>query len=69
VFRYREHCKDWEARGWRIDMKALRNAQGDVAYAVPCPARRESGNWVLDPVPLVPAGASGRAAAPAVRSA
>jgi hypothetical protein len=50
-------------------MKALRNAQGDVAYAIPCPARRESGNWVLDPVPLVPAAGAARAAAPAARSA
>jgi phenylpropionate dioxygenase-like ring-hydroxylating dioxygenase large terminal subunit len=63
VFRYREHCKDWEARGWRIDMKALRNAQGDVAYSIPCPARRESGNWVLDTVPLMPATAASRSTA------
>jgi len=54
VFRYREHCKEWENRGWRIDMKALKARQGDVAYAIPCPARRESGNWVLDSVPLMP---------------
>jgi hypothetical protein len=26
-----------------------------VAFAIPSPARRNSGNWVLDPVPLVPA--------------
>jgi hypothetical protein len=24
-----------------------------VAYAIPSPARRESGNWVLDAVPLL----------------
>mgnify|MGYP003556378156 FL=1 len=69
VFRYREHCKEWEARGWRVDMKALRNAQGDVAYAIPCPARRDSGNWVLDAVPLMPASATARSAAPAAKSA
>jgi phenylpropionate dioxygenase-like ring-hydroxylating dioxygenase large terminal subunit len=68
VFRYREHLKDWENRGWRIDMKALRGKQGDVAFAIPCPARRESGNWVLDAVPLVPGRASATAT-PAVRSA
>jgi len=55
VVRYREHLKEWEARGWRVDMKALRAQQGDVAFAIPCPGRRESGNWVLDPVPLLPA--------------
>lgn len=53
VVRYREHLKEWDERGWRIDMQKLRENEGDVAYAVPCPARRESGNWVLDPVPTV----------------
>lgn len=55
VLRYRQHLKEWQARGWRIDMHALRARQGDVAFAIPSPARRESGNWVLDPVPLMPA--------------
>ena len=50
---YRQHLKDWETRGWRIDMPALRAQAGDVACAVPSPGRRESKNWVLDPVPLV----------------
>jgi hypothetical protein len=31
----------------------MQQEYGDTAYAIPCPARRESGNWVLDPVPLV----------------
>jgi phenylpropionate dioxygenase-like ring-hydroxylating dioxygenase large terminal subunit len=53
VLRYRDCLRDWEQRGWRIDFKALRSRQGDVAFAIPCPARRESGNWVLDTVPLV----------------
>jgi hypothetical protein len=35
-------------------VNANRNA---VAYAVPSPARRQSKNWVLDPVPLLPASA------------
>ena len=62
VVRYRECLKDWENRGWRIDMKGLRERQGDVALAIPCPGRRESGNWVLDTVPLMPAGTRARAA-------
>jgi phenylpropionate dioxygenase-like ring-hydroxylating dioxygenase large terminal subunit len=69
VFRYREHLKEWEGRGWRIDMKALREKEGDVAYAIPCPARRESGNWVLDAVPLVSPGAAKSAGKQAIRSA
>jgi phenylpropionate dioxygenase-like ring-hydroxylating dioxygenase large terminal subunit len=54
VVRYREWLKEWDANGWRIDIKALRARQGDVAMAIPCPGRRESGNWVLDAVPLMP---------------
>ncbi|MBM4196779.1 MAG: aromatic ring-hydroxylating dioxygenase subunit alpha [Gammaproteobacteria bacterium] len=53
VTRYRACLRQWESRGWRIDRKALRDTAGDVAWAIPCPARRESGNWVLDTVPLV----------------
>jgi len=37
-----------------LDFKAMQEDQGDVAYAIPCPERRNSGNWVLDPVPLKP---------------
>lgn len=54
VVRYREWLKKWDALGWRIDVKALRAKQGDVAMAIPCPGRRESGNWVLDTIPLLP---------------
>ncbi len=54
VVRYREYLKDWDARGWRIDYKKLMAKKGDVAFAIPCPGRRESGNWVLDTVPMEP---------------
>lgn len=53
VIRFRERLREWDARGWRINRQALKSAEGDVAYAIPCPARRESGNWVLEPVPLM----------------
>ena len=55
MLRYREWMKQWEDKGWRIDQDTLRAKRGDVAFAIPCPARRTSGNWVLDPVPLMPA--------------
>ena len=54
VVRYREWLKQWDDNGWRIDLKAMRARQGDLAMAIPCPGRRESGNWVLDTVPLMP---------------
>ncbi|MGI9343172.1 MAG: Rieske 2Fe-2S domain-containing protein [Gammaproteobacteria bacterium] len=50
---YRQHLKDWEQRGWRIDMKAMRDTAGDVAYAISSPERRTSKSWVLEPIPLV----------------
>ena len=64
VLRYRQCLKEWEDRGWRVDMRALRDKQGDVAFAIPCPDRRTSGNWVLDTVPLMP-GRAGSARATA----
>jgi phenylpropionate dioxygenase-like ring-hydroxylating dioxygenase large terminal subunit len=54
VVRYRDHLDDWKARGWRLDWKTLQENKGDIAYAIPSPARKNSGNWVLDTVPLQP---------------
>ena len=54
ILQFRQTLKTWQARGWRLDRKTLRKAEGDVAYAIPCPDRRGSGNWVLDPVPMMP---------------
>ena len=51
---YREWLKKWDARGWKIDVKALNAKLGDVAIAIPCPARRTESNWVQEAVPLVP---------------
>ncbi len=60
VVRYRECLKEWDAKGWRIDYQKLQETQGDIAYAIPSPARRTAGNWVLDPVPLVEGHAAAR---------
>jgi phenylpropionate dioxygenase-like ring-hydroxylating dioxygenase large terminal subunit len=54
VVNFREYLQKWEDKGWRIDQKKLAEDDGDVAYAIPCPARRESKSWVLDPIPLMP---------------
>jgi len=56
IGQYRKHLSKWEQRGWRVDLQALKANAGDVAYAIPSPARRLSKNWVLDAVPLVAAG-------------
>ena len=52
IVRYRDHLDEWTANGWRLDWNAMRENEGDVAYVIPCPDRRNSGNWVLDEVPL-----------------
>ena len=57
IARYREYFKDCEARGWRIDMAKVERNRKRVAYAIPSPARRaQPKGWILDPVPLLPAG-------------
>jgi phenylpropionate dioxygenase-like ring-hydroxylating dioxygenase large terminal subunit len=55
IVAYRRYLQEWEDRGWRIDASRFRAEAGDTAFAIPCPARREGKNWVLDPVPLMPA--------------
>ena len=55
IVSYRKSLSKWEKKGWKVDQQALRQGEGDVAYAIPSPARRESKSWVLDPVPLIPA--------------
>ena len=52
IARYRDWLDDWNAKGWRIDTKVMKENSGDVAYAIPCPDRRHSGNWILGQVPL-----------------
>lgn len=54
VIRYREGLREWTEKGWRIDMRSLREQRGDRAFAIPCPARRTSKNWVLKTIPLLP---------------
>ena len=53
IVRYREYLKDWQNRGWRIDQQAANGDLGNRACVIPCPARRESGNWILDSIPLM----------------
>jgi phenylpropionate dioxygenase-like ring-hydroxylating dioxygenase large terminal subunit len=51
---YRKYLQEWEDKGWRIDKLRFRADAGDVAFAIPCPERREAKNWVVDPIPLMP---------------
>jgi len=51
---YRRKLKEWEAKGWRIDTEAIgAGYPGKDFYVIPGPRRRESGNWVFRPVPMM----------------
>ncbi len=54
IARYRERIKEWQAKGWRIDLDEVKRNEGQVAYAIPSPARRASKGWALDSIPLLP---------------
>ncbi len=53
IVEFRKWLDKWEAQGWKIDQKTLRDNRGDIAYAIPSPDRRTTGNWVLDTIPCV----------------
>jgi hypothetical protein len=56
---YREWLAKFDDNGWRIDWEEFKGRDGKAtAFAIPSPGRRTSGNWVLEPVPLL----DGRAA-------
>jgi hypothetical protein len=51
---YRNWLAKFDDMGWRIDLNefSLRNGK-EAAFAIPCPARRTSANWVLDEIPRI----------------
>jgi len=59
IVRYREFLKNWESKGWRIDVDAMRAGRDRIAYAIPSPARRTSKSWVIDTVPMMPGSEEG----------
>ena len=51
---YRERLKDYEKRGWRMDLAEMKRNQHRMVYAIPSPARREDPkDWAVTPVPLI----------------
>jgi hypothetical protein len=51
---YRDWLAKFDEKGWRIDWDEFKKRKGkDAAFAIPSPGRRESGNWVLEPVPML----------------
>jgi hypothetical protein len=51
---YREWLAKFDDKGWRIDWTEFKRRNGtDSGFAIPSPARRNSGNWVLEQIPLI----------------
>jgi len=51
---YRSWLEKFDDMGWRIDIEEFNRYNGtDRAFAIPSPARKQSGNWVLDAVPTI----------------
>jgi len=53
ILKYREKLKEWDERGWRIDVNTVVSNSKKVAYAIPSPDRRNHKGWIIDPVPLL----------------
>ncbi|MCP4002128.1 MAG: aromatic ring-hydroxylating dioxygenase subunit alpha [Gammaproteobacteria bacterium] len=54
VIAYRKWLNKFDEAGWRINLKEFRRIHGkDKAFAIPCPARKNSKNWVIEAIPLV----------------
>ncbi len=52
---YRRYLNNWQARGWHIDLEALEQQASRKVSVIPSPARRTYKNWLMAPVPLLPA--------------
>ena len=62
IVAYRDWLKKFDDAGWRIDWEEFTRRNGkDTAFAIPSPGRRTSGNWVIEPVPLLRSRAERRA--------
>ena len=54
IVAYRSWLEKFDDMGWRIDVNAFNARNGtDTAFAIPCPARRTSGNWVVEEIPRI----------------
>lgn len=63
IIRYREYLKEWEDRGWRIDLAKVEALRDEKAFAIPSPARRQSKGWAIEACPTVAPGMTTKAAA------
>lgn len=51
---YRQRLTDYQNRGWRMDLEEMARNRDRMAYAIPCPGRRERPKeWAVTPVPMI----------------
>ena len=55
IGKYRKTLESFKSKGYKIDMKTLKEKQHETAFSIPCPDRKTQKNWVLDPIPLIKA--------------
>ncbi|MBM3513414.1 MAG: Rieske 2Fe-2S domain-containing protein [Alphaproteobacteria bacterium] len=53
IVSFRDKLKEFERRGWRIDLEAMAAAADGKAFAIPSPARRFAKGWAIDAAPTV----------------
>ena len=54
IVSYRSWLEKFDDKGWRININEFNRRNGkDAAFAIPSPARRTSGNWVVEALPLI----------------
>ena len=54
LMNYRRQRTAWEANGWRMNLEEMEKNRNRVAYAIPCPGRRENPeDWAVTSVPLL----------------
>ena len=53
IVMYRDKLKDWDSRGWRLDLDKIERDSKRIAYAIASPERRNQKGWVLDAAPVV----------------
>ncbi|MFW2404512.1 MAG: Rieske 2Fe-2S domain-containing protein [Gammaproteobacteria bacterium] len=69
IVAYREWLEKFDNKGWRIDWEAFSERNGkDTAFAIPCPDRRTSGNWVLEEVPRITSRVDRKASKPDMKA-
>jgi len=54
ILTYRQWLQKFDNNGWRIDIDEFNRRNGKTeVFTIPSPDRKQSGNWVLETMPLL----------------